>query len=426
MADSIDQVDLSEEVQEIIGQPPKWITRWGISILAALIILMLIGAYFFKYPIIVSTSFTLTTVNPPVPLFANSTGRIVKWFVKDHDIVRDGEIIAILESTSSLESIQHLETFLNSSAEDWKTNVVNNLPPNLLPLGEIDEGYTRFKKAYTNLNLCMSNSTLLNKISITKERIRNQEASIELSEKQWQIKLQEFQLAKESFALDSIAYLRGYGTTKVDFHRAIQTFLSQKSAVLSMEGTIRVEKFMLLEMKESLAELLVSREDEIKSHIQTLEESYLTLNSQIREWYSKYAFVSPIDGRITLTNFWSENQTIISGNKLATIIPTQETVIIARSYIPASALGRVETGQSVNIKLSGFPYTQYGILRGRITSISLVPEKEGYVAEIALEKGMSSTYNETLKFVHQMDGIAEIITHDSRLLKRLINIPRVN
>ena len=112
---------------------------------------------------------------------------------------------------------------------------------------------------------------------------------------------------------------------------------------------------------------------------------------------------------------------INAGERLATIIPNEETIIIARAFIPSSGLGKVEPGQKVNIKLSGFPYLEYGVLTGVVNTISLIPEEEGYVAEIKLSDGMKSSYSETLIFIQQMDGTADIITEETRLIYRLIN-----
>ena len=78
-------------------------------------------------------------------------------------------------------------------------------------------------------------------------------------------------------------------------------------------------------------------------------------------------------------------------------------------------------GQKVHMKLSGFPYLEFGILKGTVSSISLVPEKEGYIAGIDLDDGMTTSYQQQLKFIQQMDGTAEIITKKMRLITRLIN-----
>ena len=39
----------SEEVQEIMGRVPPWIERWGITVIALLLVVILAGAAMFPY-----------------------------------------------------------------------------------------------------------------------------------------------------------------------------------------------------------------------------------------------------------------------------------------------------------------------------------------------------------------------------------------
>lgn len=43
----------SEEVQEIMGDVPSWILRWGIMVITAVTIALVIGCWLFKSPEIV-------------------------------------------------------------------------------------------------------------------------------------------------------------------------------------------------------------------------------------------------------------------------------------------------------------------------------------------------------------------------------------
>jgi hypothetical protein len=63
--------------------------------------------------------------------------------------------------------------------------------------------------------------------------------------------------------------------------------------------------------------------------------------------------------------------------------------------------------------------------KGRIYSVSKEPGEEGLIADIELTGGMTSTYSEKIRFIHQMDGTADIIPIDTRLLNRFIN-PIIN
>jgi HlyD family secretion protein len=83
--------------------------------------------------------------------------------------------------------------------------------------------------------------------------------------------------------------------------------------------------------------------------------------------------------------------------------------------------GNVKPDQDVNIKLSGYPYLEYGMIRGKIKAKSLVPAGDAYVIEIELPNGLTTLYNRKLDFNQNMQGNAEIITDDMRLLQKIVN-----
>jgi HlyD family secretion protein len=75
----------------------------------------------------------------------------------------------------------------------------------------------------------------------------------------------------------------------------------------------------------------------------------------------------------------------------------------------------------VNIKLSGYPYLEYGMVRGVVKSKSMVPSGDAYVIEIELPDGLTTLYGKPLEFTQNMQGTAEIITENIRLLQKIVN-----
>jgi len=67
---------------------------------------------------------------------------------------------------------------------------------------------------------------------------------------------------------------------------------------------------------------------------------------------------------------------------------------------------------------------EFGILEGEITNLSMVPvsSEQGsyYTAEIKLDNNLITNYNRKLPFNQEMQGYAEIITKDRRLIERLV------
>ncbi len=418
----------SEEVTEIMGHIPHWIVRWGITVFFVLFILIASGSYFFKYPVVVSVPFKLTTINPPAPLVCKSSGRIAKWYVSDGQLVQTGSLIALLENTAKYEDVKLLQdVLLNGITGDPIQKMGSEMLPADPVLGPLQNTFVSFGKKYIELDYYLRQDLIGKKIVLTERKIASHKKQYGLLVKQWKLKQQEYELANKIFDADSMAYAQGgYGIIKTEYDQALQTIISQKASLIAFESTIMNSEVSLMQLEESHLELQSTRENELNSLKNSLNAELVLLQGQIDEWFYNYVITSPIEGKITFTNFWSENQVVNSGERLATIVPVEETIIIARAYIPSISLGKVLEGQRVNIKLSGFPHLEYGVLHGIVKNLSLIPESEGYVAAIQLDRGMESSYSETLRFIQQMDGTADIITDETRLIYRFINPLRSN
>jgi len=93
--------------------------------------------------------------------------------------------------------------------------------------------------------------------------------------------------------------------------------------------------------------------------------------------------------------------------------------------LPQRGAGKVKVGQPVNLKFEHFPHMEYGMVRAKIQSISAVPIQENgqsfFVVEVDFPNGLETNYGKTLAFTQNMEGSAEIITEDLRLIDRFIN-----
>jgi hypothetical protein len=63
----------SEEFQEIVEQSPRWMIRSGISLVLGLVILLLAGSYFFKYPDVIDGNIILYAENSSEKVNLNSS-----------------------------------------------------------------------------------------------------------------------------------------------------------------------------------------------------------------------------------------------------------------------------------------------------------------------------------------------------------------
>jgi len=100
----------SDEVQEILGFIPHWIIRLGITLIAVIIIIILVGSIFFKYPDLIIAPVELTTKFPPSPVVTRSSGNIEHIFVKDKEEVSKNDILMVIENGSNYFDVINLKT----------------------------------------------------------------------------------------------------------------------------------------------------------------------------------------------------------------------------------------------------------------------------------------------------------------------------
>jgi hypothetical protein len=73
----------------------------------------------------------------------------------------------------------------------------------------------------------------------------------------------------------------------------------------------------------------------------------------------------------------------------------------------------------VNLKLDDFPDYEFGVIRGRVDHISNISDDKGtYIVDVIIPKELKTSYNKHIEFKQEMQGSADIITEDLRLLER--------
>ncbi|MCE9540549.1 MAG: HlyD family secretion protein, partial [Bacteroidetes bacterium] len=144
-----------------------------------------------------------------------------------------------------------------------------------------------------------------------------------------------------------------------------------------------------------------------------------SLKSQIETWEQTYLIKAPIDGNISLFNFWTKNQNIKQGDEVLSIVPTEKQEVIAKLTLPVQNSGKLKRGQVVNIKLNNYQFQEYGMLKGYVKNISLMPQNENYSVEVTLPNKLTTTYHKQLDYKEEMQGTADVITDELSVFDRV-------
>lgn len=410
----------SEEVQEILTRVPHWMIRWGNIIIVILLLVMMMFSYFMKYPDILTTQITITTQNPPEKLVARTTGKIAKLLVENRTIVEPKTPLAIVENTANYKDVFNLKECLDTISIN-KTQF--NFPFEkftLLQLGEIQNAFTIFEKDYIAYDLNRD----LKPYSIEKNaqglETNQLKERLQLQQQQYQISQNELQLKKQKLDRQKEIYDKGVIST--------QEWENQKMDYLQAEKNVKNISSQLSQMRSSINDLNRNsgntRVNETKENINLLRnvlQSFNQLKKAINDWELAYVLRSSVKGQISFMQIWVENQTINSGDQVFIIVPTDNKNYIGKVKAPAQNSGKIKIDQDVNIRLANFPDREFGIIKGKVKSISLTPDKDGnLLIDISLPNGIETSYDKKIIFQQEMSGTADIVTEDLRLIERLL------
>lgn len=408
----------SEPVNEIMGEVPGLIVRWGNAAIFIVFVIFLVLSWLIKYPDRIPAPVEITTINPPVTLVSKVTGRIKNLYAGDKENVREGELIAVMETAASIDEIIRLEEFIDTLKNPDK--IADGTMPRFSELGELQEYWSTFMTASADFNNYIRNDYYGKKaVSVRNEieSIRDYISRLAVKEKLYR---ENINLETRKFSRDSL--LSGSGVySESELEKSKQSLIRmniENQQVLLDQSEKNIE---LAEKNQLLQDYTIRRLEEKEKYYSSLQESFLNLKAQVKIWKNNYLLVSPVDGIVTFTKFWSENQIVARDETVLSIVPHESGDYIGRISLRMNRSGKVRIGQAVNIKFSGYPFLEYGMVRGIIRSKSLVPSGDGYLIELNLPDGLTTLYGNKLTFTQNMQGTAEIITDDLRLLEKIIN-----
>ena len=357
-----EQVDIrkieirSEEVQEIMGYIPHWLIRWGISLFFAVIFLVLVGSWFFRYPDIISSSIVVTTTNPPAAIVANTSGKIQHLFVKDKQEVTEGEYIAILENSVNHRHLSELKTRLDSlksffihfdgsNFADFKTEYV---------LGELQSYYSVFLKVYADYRSFSELDYHRKNIEAINEQIEKRQILYERSANQVRIMEEELQVSRKQYERNKKLYEDGI-ISQNDFEASKSMHLQKEYSLEGARSTSTNAKIQISQLRQSILELELRKKEERNRLQILLNQAYENLSGQVAQWEQRYVLKAPITGIVAFTRFWSVNQNVKAGDNVVTVVPEGKSKIIGKVVLPIMGSGKVKTGQKVNIKFTNYP-----------------------------------------------------------------------
>ncbi|HPI07064.1 MAG TPA: HlyD family efflux transporter periplasmic adaptor subunit [Saprospiraceae bacterium] len=420
MPETIYQQEEHLAIEHIFGKPPGWILHWGISISTLFLLVCLGIAAFVKYPDKMRMQGHVVSARQPIVVSAKMDGIIEKITAPDKSRASSQQAVVFLRSTLNKDDLAKFTVF----ADQFNAVTQNagyqriSIPENLV-LGELTPTYTEIVQQFRELqNFLGDHSVFVKTEALEKEIVQIYELNNSLG-KQGTYYEADMALTEKDFQRNQSLQNDGV-LAPVDKEKAESKLINEKRNLEAFRSNIINNNVRIQQLKTQISDLYAENRNGSNSGIAAVRQLIDRLQGEIREWDDRHRIVAPIDGVVSFERNWSENQFVKSGEPLFTVIPDSGSQdYFVSGSVPVRASGNLKTGQSALIEIENYPAGQYGMLRGEVTDIALIPTEENYRVTIKLPSSLETTYKKELPKNQLMKANVSINTQDYSLLERL-------
>ncbi len=410
---------------------------WSIGIISAIILLLIVWATFST---VKETAVTYGQIVPQgeVQVIQHLEGGIVrKLHVRGGEHVKQGQILAQLDTTqalSELEQMQSREVTLVIDLQRLK-DFINNEKPDLDKWSKaiIDSKYNNVKHTSQIKRLLEDQVDLLN-LQLKSQKDQRSVLNSQLEQRQDEFKKLEKQqkvtsnhlalLTKEKAMFDSLGkhspisqreYLeiqREINQAQGDLNNIFSQQDQAKESIVEIQNRLHqlssdAKETASEELGEKSAELL-----QVRHAIQKLEDRSQRL--EIR---------SPVKGIVHDIEV-SSGSVIQPGGLIMNVVPLDKKLVV-ETKITTRDIGFVKIGDPVKVKVITFDYARYGAIEGKLINISastLLDEKEQpyYEGIVELDKEYVGENPDKNKLIPGMTVQADITTGEKSIISYIL------
>lgn len=413
----------SEPMQEILGTPPRWIVRWGISLMLAVVLLVLVGSAFFRYPTMVRATARISAQNPPAVLVARATGKMQRIFAADGQSVERGDTLAVVDNPANYRHMAQLSATLVQldACAAWfeaDTALLDALCSHGFALGDVQAAHTSLVQSLAAYRLFHRQQLHQQKLRAMQAQVQAQQGHIGLLRHQLRLAQADLGLARRQYARDSLLHAQGH-VAPAELEQAQQGLIAKQQSTESIRLTISNAAIAVEQLQQQIAEVQLDQQAQQQQHLTAVEAALGQLRTAMAQWERAYLLVAPSAGTLTHMTIWSDLQEVQAGSPVFAITPTDMGQVQVRMVISPEGVGRVRAGQRVNVRLDAYPYLEFGSVEATVLSVSAGPTQEGFPAVALLTQGPVTTYGTPLDLERELTGLAEIATDEQSALQRL-------
>ncbi|MTJ08468.1 HlyD family secretion protein [Anabaena sp. UHCC 0204] len=438
-----------------------WTTLAGMFLVGTVVTGISLSSWV-KYNVTVKVAAIVRPIGETRVVQSKIEGAIKDILVKENQVVKQGEVIAILDTEQLLIKKSQLEdnikqsrlqiiqiyaqnrTLNNQIISEKKVieNIVNSAKEDLL----------RNQREYKERKINTESELMAAQVNIQKELVDLQKAQADLEfakvdrdryEQLSQIgaigkrEFEQKQLVVKQTTLTLQSAKKAVDIAKIKI-KSTQAAINPTTAMVKMaqeriaQETAKGEANIAALNKEK--EILVQRLVEIQTQIKQSQKELQQLENQRKS----SMILATSNGIIFKLNLRNPGQVVRAGESIAEVVPDNASLVI-KAMIPTAEINKIAIGQKVQLRIDACPYPDYGTAKGAVKTIApdvITPQSKDTTTpmsagvsyfEATIQPESSSFGNNGRQCLLQsgMNATADIISREETALQFMLRKARL-
>lgn len=351
-------------------------------------------------------------------------GIVSEIMVREGDLIQKGQPILIVDGISvkrDLSSLTARRVSLSYQALRLRA-FINNTIPEFKILGiKNDQLIKEQMKNFESMVEARENQKL-----VVLEQIDQKQAVVDGLKEKEKILKDNLRLADEEKVVKQKLFNRGH-ISKLDFLSTQKDYNDIKSKLQETQSDIVEAENAIKEYDNRLKSLKSNFIDDAYQELNLVETDLEQVKEQIKklkERVDRLEVKSPSYGYVKVLNVKTIGGVIESGKTIAEIVPLEGNLIVEIKIKPRD-IGHITIGQDVNVKVSSYDFSRYGLVEGKLKYISATTfaNDDGtryYMGRVSLEKNYVGKDSSQNLIVPGMTVQADIVTGSKSILSYLL------
>lgn len=396
------RTEASDHARHKWGSPTSQLGVSSWLVTAFLISIFVIAAFFFstiKYTKKETVIGTLVLTGGIIPVSAPRNGIVRECFVKNGQLVKQGQKLFSLNYDVTLEDGELLSKSVNA-----------------LTQAQLDASDERGR---------LRNRQIMEEIAALNAKSEGLQSDLYLQEKQKEIQSDREILLRQTVESSRELFEKKY-MSAVQFRQRQDALLQSKQVIMQIEQSIGQTRSQISQLARQRAALqmqafaLDAEQSVARADVQ--EKRLAALSTQAGN------IVAARDGRIASIQT-SIGDAVSTGQNLAKITPSDVNgASVAHLWAPSRAVGFVREGDRVRLMFDSFPYQTFGIGTGRVVEVSTAPvmpneipvpietREQMYKIVVALDSDEIRAYGRTWSLSPGMRLSADLVLDERSML----------